>query len=81
MAESRWRRAEKIEAEERKAYEKLKRQEEVERRMLGYESDSKAQAKKSVPSPNVRSQSSSKKLSKNTANRNSLALMPIAENQ
>ena len=33
---------EKIEAEERRAYEKLKRQDEVERRMLGYESDGKA---------------------------------------
>ena len=35
------RRQEKIEAEEKKAYEKLQRQEQIERRMLGYESEDK----------------------------------------
>lgn len=71
---------EKIEAEERRAYEKLKRQEEVERRMLGYESDEKAKGA-AAPLASVRGNSSTKKLSKGTAGRNSMALMPIAENQ
>lgn len=69
---------EKIEAEERRAYEKLKRQEEVERRMLGYESDEKA---KGAPAASTRGNSSTKKLTKGTAGRNSMALMPIVENQ
>lgn len=34
-------RQEKIEAEEKKAYERLQRQEQIERRMLGYDSDDK----------------------------------------
>jgi hypothetical protein len=36
-------RQEKIEAEEKKAYERLQRQEQIERRMLGYDSDDKVQ--------------------------------------
>ena len=58
------------EAEEKKAYEKLIRQEQIERKMLGYESDDKTLAK-----------SISSKKMKGTAGRNSMALMPITENE
>lgn len=66
-------RQEKIEAEERRAYERLQKQEQVERRMLGYESDDKKRG-------GSLSVSKSKK-GLETSGRNSMALMPIAENQ
>ena len=70
-------RQEKIEAEERKAYERLQRQEQVERRMLGYESDEKNRDRGSL------SVGKSKKGLgvKGVSGTNSMALMPIAENQ
>lgn len=71
-------RQEKIEAEERKAYERLQRMEQVERRMLGYESDDKASAGGRMPGS--LSVSKSKGGLKGDG-RNSMALMPIAENQ
>lgn len=73
-------RQEKIEAEERKAYERLQRMEQVERRMLGYESDDKASAGGRIPGSLSVSKSKGGLGSKGEG-RNSMALMPIAENQ
>ena len=70
-------RQEKIEAEERKAYERLQRMEQVERRMLGYESDDKASVGRA---PGTLSQTKNNQTLKGSG-RNSMALMPIAENQ
>ena len=68
-------RQEKIEAEEKKAYERLQRQEQIERRMLGYDSDDKAQNQP------YQSLSNGKSLKNARSNgRNSMALMPITEN-
>ena len=69
-------RQEKIEAEEKKAYERLQRQEQIERRMLGYDSDDKALANQPY-----QSLSHGKSLKNARSNgRNSMALMPITEN-
>ena len=71
-------RLEKIEAEERKAYERLQRQEQVERRMLGYESEEKP---KQSPGSLSGAKSIKSLKGKSIAGRNSMALMPITENQ
>jgi len=68
-------RLEKIEVEEAKAQERLQRQEMVERRMLGYESDEKPQS----VGTSLKGMKSLKNV-KGTG-RNSMALMPITENQ
>lgn len=70
-------RQEKIEAEERKAYERLQRMEQVERRMLGYESDDKGST--GAYHKGSLSVSKTRKGAKGSG-RNSMALMPIAEN-
>ena len=74
-------RQEKIETEERKAYERLQRQEQVERRMLGYQSDEK---NKMYGADGLSVSKSRKGLGlgqKGTLGRNSMGLMPITENQ
>ena len=64
-------RQQKLEAEEKKAYEKLMRQEQIERRMLGYESEENKALTKNK----------SQKTMKGTMGRNSTALMPLTENE
>ena len=77
-------RQEKIESEERKAYERLLRQEQIERRMLGYESDEKNGGRNQEPYGTLGVSNSRKGLGlgpKNGTGRNSMGLMPIAETQ
>lgn len=71
-------RQEKIEAEEKKAYERLQRQEQIERRMLGYDSDEKAASQGGHPQQALSTGKSLKNA--RTNGRNSLALLPITEN-
>lgn len=70
-------RQEKIEAEEKKAYEKLQRQEQIERRMLGYESEEKPYSSPNAPYGSL---ANAKSLKSKSNGRNSMALMPITEN-
>ena len=64
---------EKIDAEERKALEKNQKQDKIERKMLGYESDDrKGDASYGANTLNIKKPK--------PAGRNSMALMPIVEN-